>query len=190
MAYKFNPEKKHKLDSDDRKKQMPPKETLKEMLVTENMDLLDIGTGVGYFSIPASQIVGEQGKVYAVDTSKEMLEELEQRTKQKNIKNIVLIEGNNYNADIQVNTVDYIFISNVLHEVEDKILFLTNYLKKLRPDGKIGIIEFKKIEATKGPPIEHKISQEQLKEYFNKFDIEIIKEVNINDIQYGIVGKK
>lgn len=190
MAYKFNPEKKHKLDSDDRKKQMPPKETLKRMLVTEGIDLLDIGAGTGYFSIPASQIVGEQGKVYAVDTSKEMLEELEQKFKQKDIKNIELIEGNNYNTNIKDNTVDYIFLSNVLHEVEDKILFLSNYLEKLYPEGKLGIIEFKKIEATKGPPIEHKISQEQLKEYFDKLDIEIIKEVDINEIQYGIVGKK
>lgn len=160
------------------------------MLVTKNLDLLDIGAGTGYFSIPASQIVGNEGKIYAVDTSKEMLEELEQRTKQKNIKNIELIEGNNYNTDIQDNTADYIFLSNVLHEVEDKLLFLSNYLDKLRPEGNIGIIEFKKIEASKGPPIEHKISREQLKEYFNKLDIEIIKEVDINDIQYGLVGKK
>lgn len=190
MAYKFNPEKKHKLNSDDRKRQMPPHETLKNMLVSENIDLLDIGAGIGYFSIPASQIVAPKGKVYAVDTSKEMLDELEYKIDQKDIKNIDLVKGKDYNTDIKNNTVDYIFISNVLHEVEDKILFLSNYLTKLRPDGKIGIIEFKKIEASNGPPIEHKISKEQLKEYFNKLDIELIKDVDINEIQYGIVGKK
>jgi ubiquinone/menaquinone biosynthesis C-methylase UbiE len=190
MAYKFNPEKKHKLNSDDRKKQMPPKRTLENMLVTKNVELLDIGAGVGYFSIPASQIVGQNGKVYAVDTSEEMLEELKQRIEQKDIENIELVKGKDYDTDIQNNNVDYILISNVLHEVEDKILFLSNYLNKLRPAGKVGIIEFKKIEASKGPPIEHKISREQLKEYFNKLDIEIIKEVDINEIQYGIVGKK
>ncbi len=190
MAHKFNPKKKHRLDSDDRKKQMPPNETLKNMLVTENVDLFDIGAGTGYFSIPASRIVGEQGKVYAIDTSNEMLEELEERISQKDIKNIELIKGTTYETDISVNTADYIFISNVLHEVEDKILFLSNYLNKLRAEGKIGIIEFKKSKASKGPPIEHKISKKQLKEYLNKLDIEIIKEVDINDIQYGLVGKK
>jgi ubiquinone/menaquinone biosynthesis C-methylase UbiE len=169
---------------------MPPKRTLENMLVTKNVELLDIGAGVGYFSIPASQIVGQNGKVYAVDTSEEMLEELKQRIEQKDIENIELVKGKDYDTDIQNNNVDYILISNVLHEVEDKILFLSNYLNKLRPAGKVGIIEFKKIEASKGPPIEHKISREQLKEYFNKLDIEIIKEVDINEIQYGIVGKK
>jgi len=190
MAYKFNPEKKQKLNSDDRKKQMPPKKTLENMLVTKNMDLLDIGAGIGYFSIPASKIVGQNGKVYAVDTSEEMLEELKQKIEEKGIENINLVKGKDYNTDIKNNNVDYIFISNVLHEVEDKILFLSNYLNKLRSKGKIGIIEFKKIEVSKGPPIEHKISKEQLKEYFNKLDLEIIKEVDINEIQYGIVAKK
>lgn len=190
MAYKFNPEKKDKLDSDDRKKAMPPKSTLKNMLVRENIAFLDIGAGTGYFSIPATQIVGQQGKVYAVDTSNEMLEELKERVEQRDIENIELIKGKDYDTDIQDKTVDYIFLSNVLHEVEDKILFLSNYLDKLRPEGKLGIIEFKKIQAPKGPPIEHKISKKQLKEYLNELDIEIIKEVGINDIQYGLVGKK
>ncbi|MFO7814884.1 MAG: class I SAM-dependent methyltransferase [Halanaerobiales bacterium] len=163
---------------------------MENMLVTGDTELLDIGAGVGYFSIPASQIVGQQGKVYAVDTSKEMLEELKERVKQRDIENIELIKGKDYDTDLLDKTVDYIFLSNVLHEVEDKILFLTNYLNKLRPEGKIGIIEFKKIEASKGPPVEHKISREQLKKYLNKLAIEVIKEVDINDTQYGLVGKK
>ena len=190
MAYKFDPDKKDHLNTEERKNKMPPKETLEKMMVKKGYKFVDIGTGIGYFSIPASKIVGDKGKVYAVDTSKEMVAELEQRIKKKGIKNIKIIQGNTYNSDLSNEKVDYVFFSNVLHEVEDKNKLLSNYLKKLKTGGKIGIIEFKKIEISKGPPVQHKISIKELKEYYNNLDIEIIKEVTINDYQYGLVGKK
>lgn len=190
MAYKFNPDKKHKLDNEDRKKEMPPKDTLKNMLLTKQDNFLDVGAGIGYFSIAASEIIGENKKVYAVDTSEEMLEELKRRIQKENINNILPMNGNKYNTDIENNSVSYIFMSNVLHEVEDKELFLKNYLEKLKPDGKIGIVEFKKKEISKGPPVEHKISINQLRNYYKRLNLEIIKEVDINDFQYGVVGKK
>jgi len=190
LAYKFDPDKKDHLNTKERKNKMPPKETLEKMMVKVGHKFLDVGTGIGYFSIPASRIVGDKGKVYAVDTSKEMLAELEERIKKEGIKNIKIVQGNTYNSDLSNEKVDYVFLSNVLHEVEDKNRLLSNYLKKLKTGGKIGIIEFKKIEIPKGPPVQHKISMGQLKEYYNNLDIEIIKEVAINDYQYGLVGKK
>jgi len=190
LAYKFDPDKKDHLNTEERKNKMPPKETLEKMMVKVGHKFLDVGTGIGYFSIPASRIVGDKGKVYAVDTSKEMLAELKERIKKEGIKNIKIVQGNTYNSDLSNETVDYVFLSNVLHEVEDKNRLLSNYLKKLKTGGKIGIIEFKKIEIPKGPPVQHKISIEQLKEYYNNLDIEIIKEVAINDYQYALVGKK
>jgi len=190
MAYKFNPDKKHHLNTEKRKNEMPPKETLVKMSLKEGNNLLDIGAGIGYFSIPAAKIVGNKGSIFAVDTSQEMLNELEQRVKNLDINNIEIIKGEKYDSDIADNSVDYIFLSNVLHEVEDKNKLLSNYLKKLKPNGKIGIIEFKKKEIPKGPPYEHKISINKLKEYYHNQNLEIFKEVEINDYQYGLVGIK
>ena len=190
MAYKFDPDKKQKLHSEERKNNMPPKETLEDMLLKKNERFLDIGAGIGYFTLPAAEIVGNEGMVFAVDTSEEMLEELRKRLKEKSITNITTVRGKDYNTDIANEKVDYLFLSNVLHEVEDKMRFLNNYLDKLKIGGKLGIIEFKKIKTPKGPPIQHKISKDELKAIYEKLSIDIIKEVDINDFQYGIVGKK
>ena len=190
MAYKFNPDKKHHLNTKERKNEMPPHETLENMMVKKDDIFLDVGAGIGYFSIPATKIVGNNGKVFALDTSQEMLNELKKRIANKNINNIEIIKGTKYDSDISDYSVDYIFLSNVLHEVEDKDKLLANYLKKLKPNGKIGIVEFKKIEIPKGPPYEHKISIEKLKNYYDNQNIEIIKEVDINDYQYGLIGSK
>jgi ubiquinone/menaquinone biosynthesis C-methylase UbiE len=160
------------------------------MLLNKNERFLDIGAGIGYFSLPAAEIVGNEGMVFAVDTSEEMLEELRNKLKDKSITNITTFQGKDYNTDIANQKVDYIFLSNVLHEVEDKMRFLNNYLEKLKTGGKLGIIEFKKINTPKGPPIQHKIGEDELKAIYEKLNIDIIKEVDINDYQYGIVGKK
>jgi ubiquinone/menaquinone biosynthesis C-methylase UbiE len=189
MAYKSNSEHKHKLETEQRKNDLPAKETLKKMLLKENDYMIDVGAGIGYFSIPASEIVKPEGIVFAVDTSSEMIEEIVSRIKSEEINNIKVFRGKKYECTIEDSTVDYILMVNVLHEVEDKKLLLNNYLKKLKPNGKIGIIEFKKTDIKKGPPVKHKISNKELKEYFYNLKIEVIKEVDLNDYQYGLVGR-
>jgi len=188
MAYKFNSEHKQRLESEERKNDLPAKKTLREMMLKQNDNMIDVGAGIGYFSIPASELVKPEGIIYAVDTSNEMIEEIVKRIKSKKIKNIKVFRGKKYECTIKDKSVDYILMVNVLHEVEDKERLLNNYLKKLKPNGKIGIIEFKKTDIDKGPPVKHKISNTELKEYFNKLNIKIIKEVDLNNYQYGVVG--
>jgi len=45
-----------------------PKKVLEHIGVAPGHTLLDVGSGAGGFSIPAASVVGEAGKVYAVDT--------------------------------------------------------------------------------------------------------------------------
>ncbi|MGM0445719.1 MAG: class I SAM-dependent methyltransferase [Bacillota bacterium] len=189
MAYKFNSEHKHKLETEQRKNDLPAKKTLKKMLLKQNDYMIDVGAGIGYFSIPAAEIVNPEGIVFAVDTSSEMIEEIVRRIKSKQINNIKVFRGKKYECTIENKSVDYILMVNVLHEVEDKERLLNNYLEKLKPNGKIGIIEFKKSNIKQGPPVEHKISNKKLKEYFNELEIDVIKEIDLNDYQYGIVGR-
>ncbi len=56
-----------KLDHPDRKKMMPPDIIMDLMKVKLGMTIADIGCGIGYFSIPMAKVVGEKGKVYALD---------------------------------------------------------------------------------------------------------------------------
>ena len=96
MAHKFNVKEMHKLDSFERRKILPPEEILIKAGLKIKDIFLDIGCGIGYFSIPASRIIGIEGKVFALDTSSEMLEELKRRIYKKNIKNIIPIFSEPY----------------------------------------------------------------------------------------------
>ncbi len=64
--------------------------------IEEGMHVLDIGCGTGKQALPIAKLVGEAGMVYAVDISKEALEEL----KQAAVKNGVEKQIRVLNSDI------------------------------------------------------------------------------------------
>ena len=72
--HKFNPENIGRLIGEDRERELPPKAFLINQGLKEGTVFADIGCGPGFFSIPATKIVGSTGKVLAVDLQEERLE--------------------------------------------------------------------------------------------------------------------
>jgi ubiquinone/menaquinone biosynthesis C-methylase UbiE len=83
--HKFDPKRIDILISEERKKELDPLKYLKEKGLKKGMTFADIGCGPGFFVFPASEIVGEKGKVYALDTQQEMLNELNKRRPSENV---------------------------------------------------------------------------------------------------------
>jgi len=190
MVHKFNPKNKHKLDNPERRKAMPPKETLEKLMLLEGDKVADVGCGIGYFTIPASEIVGTTGKVYAIDTSLEMLACLSEEIKDNSFENIELIKAEEYSAKLKDNSLDFILISYVIHEIEDKGKFLESYLHKLKSGGRLAIIEWKKVESKSGPPFNHRIGLEELSKLLTDHNIKLLKEIELSGNHYGIIAKK
>jgi len=61
MANKFDINNKNKLDNPKRRESLPPYDILKTLGLQEGDIFADIGCGIGYFSIPAADIVGSKG---------------------------------------------------------------------------------------------------------------------------------
>ncbi|MCK8823640.1 class I SAM-dependent methyltransferase [Fuchsiella alkaliacetigena] len=175
--------------SQERQEILPPKETLKKLGLKKGATVADIGAGIGYFSLPAAQIVGSEGLVYALDTSEEMLGALEEIVKEEGLANLKLVKSSEYDAQLE-DAVDFILISSVIHEVEDKQQFFANYLDKLKLDGALAIIEWKKEEMESGPPLEIRVSTEELAEILSQFGMKIVKELALNDQQYAILSER
>jgi precorrin-6B methylase 2 len=60
---------------------------LKSIGIREGQVILDFGCGEGHYTIPAAKVVGEKGKIYAIDRDEDVLDELVQLIKKNNIKN-------------------------------------------------------------------------------------------------------
>ena len=159
MPHKFKPKHAWKLDNPERRRAMPPRDTLIKMGLRENDIFVDIGCGIGYFTIPAIDIVGQGGKVYGLDTSREMLDALKSRVGPRIPLTLNLINTDEYNFGLEAHCATFAFMSNVLHEVDDPGRFVDSIRDILLPGGRFGLIDWVKEKCDFGPPEEHRLEQ-------------------------------
>lgn len=190
MAQKFNFKKRENLVSDKRKEILPAKKTLIDLGLKNGDTIADIGCGIGYFTIPASEIVGPEGRVYAMDISSDMLNELKKIIKGKDIFNIEVIKTTENNLLIADKTVNFAFICNVLHEVDDLNSTLKEIKRIVFANGKIAIIEWKKIKSDFGPPVSDRLESSIITEKLKEIRFKNIAVSDLNEYLYTITGFK
>jgi ubiquinone/menaquinone biosynthesis C-methylase UbiE len=190
VAHKFEFKKRKNLDNWLRKKILPPYKTLINLGLKKGDIIADIGCGIGYFSFPASKIVGPEGMVYAMDISTEMLNEIDKKIKKNNATNIKTIKVYEGNLLIENSLVNFAFACNVLHEVDDLNSAINEMRRILIPSGKIAIIEWKKVKSLFGPPESHRLDTDILIKKFKDVNFKKITKLEISKYLYAIEGYK
>ncbi len=188
--HKFNPEHAHRLSlsNEERRKILPPDEILELCGLSDGMTMIDVGCGTGYFTIPASKIVGESGKVYAIDVQEEMINKLKQNDLPSNV--IPLLARDDYRFPIADEIGDFTLLAFVIHENEDVVKFLNEVKRVTKIGSRIVILEWKKQYEEMGPPYEDRISQDELIEKLNALAFSIIESGEINSSHYKIICVK
>jgi ubiquinone/menaquinone biosynthesis C-methylase UbiE len=188
MAHKFNPKDIEKLDNPKRREAVPPKETLLKLGLKPGDSFADIGCGIGYFTLPASEIVGINGRVYAVDTSETMLDELKKRSSNHPLKNIIHIKSDEYEFRIPPHTITFVFLANVLHEIDDQDCFLALLHGILRENGKIALIDWEKREMPMGPPLEHRLDKMEMEALLLRNGFTHVRHLRLHENFYALTA--
>jgi ubiquinone/menaquinone biosynthesis C-methylase UbiE len=131
-------------DSELRRKLQSPEVLMRRCGVKKDMVVLDLGCGGGAFTTFAARIVGEKGKVYAVDIQKGMLDQLRSKlSKPENqeIKNVEIIQASAGELPFEDNSLDLTFMVGVLGEVPDRKMALKEIYRALKPGGVLAITE-------------------------------------------------
>lgn len=134
-----------------------PELVFDELKLKEGDALLDLGCGVGDYSLQAAKIVGASGVVYALDIREELLHGLAEEAAFQGLKNIrTQVSDINSPLVLEDNCIDVCFIATVLHlfnlDKEGETLF-KEICRVLKPDGRLAIIECQKEDIPFGPPI-------------------------------------
>ncbi len=190
MVHKIKINERHKLDSPERYQTLPPEKTLMNAGLTENQIFIDIGCGTGYFSVPASRIVGLNGRVLALDTSQEMLDDLKLKINENSLTNIQTILTESYEFHLKEKVGTFALISNVLHEVEDKITFLNEANRVLIPNGTLFIIEWKKKETERGPPVKERLDEQEIKRLLEKTGFALLENYSVTEDLNAYISEK
>lgn len=102
---------------------------------------MDLGCGPGFFTIDMAKLVGQTGKVTAVDLQEGMLEIVRKKITNTNLQNNIEVH-NCQNDKIGLSkTFDFILIFYMLHEVPDQSIFLQEVFSLLNPGGIVLISE-------------------------------------------------
>ena len=116
-----------------------PRERLASVGLDRGQIVLDYGCGIGSYTLPAAQIVGDEGRVYALDIHPLAIKAVERRARKGNLANITTIHSDT-ETGISDESVDAILLYDVLHSVPDKGALLRELHRVLRPDGLLSVL--------------------------------------------------
>ncbi len=109
--------------------------------VKPGMTAIDVGCGVGWFSIPMAQMVGDGGKVVAIDLQPQMLAMLRRRAEKAGVADrIVMHKCQQDRLEIDLEA-DFALIFAMLHEVPDQRRLLGEIHACLKPGGELLLAE-------------------------------------------------
>lgn len=107
----------------------------------ERMTAVDIGCGMGYFSIGLAKIVGEKGSVISVDLQQKMLDVLENRAKRAGVVHRIRLhrcEADNIGLDVEA---DFVLTFWMAHETPNPQELMKQVYAILKPQGKYFLAE-------------------------------------------------
>jgi ubiquinone/menaquinone biosynthesis C-methylase UbiE len=115
-----------------------PRAKLERVGIREGQTVLDFGCGIGSFAIPAAQIVGERGKVYALDIHPLAIEAVEKKARKKKLTNITAILSDR-DTGLPDERIDVILLYDTIHMIKDKQALLEELHRVLKPDGLLSV---------------------------------------------------
>jgi ubiquinone/menaquinone biosynthesis C-methylase UbiE len=158
---RFDPQKWEGLVSAEREARWNPPQFLERFHVQAGDTVLDLGCGPGFWTLPLAELVGEEGKVYALDVSQEMLEAL--KIQQPPLQVVPLLSELPA-IDLESSAADFIWAAFVYHEVEGDGL-AAEMLRVIRSGGQIAILEWRPDGASESkPPSDHRVWPKEIKQ--------------------------
>ncbi|NYT12742.1 MAG: class I SAM-dependent methyltransferase [Methanomassiliicoccales archaeon] len=162
--HRFEARSKSLLMDEDRRKRQSPESVLGRTDARSGQIWADLGCGVGYFTIPLARM---GARVLAMDAQSEMLETLVSLAGSE-LNRICPLLANIPPLPLLDASVDRALMVNVLHEVADKELIASEIFRILKPDGHLILVDFQKRDTPHGPPIQERLSPEDVLSIFRK----------------------
>jgi ubiquinone/menaquinone biosynthesis C-methylase UbiE len=162
---------------------------LQETGLKSGNKFLDVGCGEGYFSIAAAKIVGNKGKVYALDSYEKSIAVLKQQIHRENIGNIEAIVADvTQKMPLPKAVIDVCLMANVMHGFlanGEVPRVMTEIARVMKVGSTLAVVEFQKIPGPPGPPISIRMTPKELEDLVLGYGFEKNKVVEVGPIHYA-----
>jgi len=128
-----------------------PFKLLKAAGLEQGRNVLEVGCGPGFFTIPAAEIVGDKGHVYALDIHPRAVERVKKKIEKKALKNVTALCANASDTGLPGGSVDLAFVFGLRHVSGGLENMLSELHRVLKPAG---ILSFEKTRGSEAALIE------------------------------------
>ena len=172
---------------------MDPARTLAACNLQTTDVVADFGAGSGFVARAAAQFV-PQGQVFAIEINRDLVARLTREVKDLALGNVHPLWG-----DIEIQggstlgtaSADFVILSNILFQLDDKQGCIKEALRVLKPGGRILVVDWSESFGGMGPAPHHVFTKEMAEELLKRSGCEKISE-NIpgGEHHYAILFKK
>lgn len=174
------------LNNPIRRRLLPPEKLIAKLAIDSNDVVVDFGCGPGFISIPLARV---SGKAIGVDVSPRMLERASRYAKRAHVS-LELLQSDGSELKLADKSVDLILLNHVFHEVENKQGTLSQFLRVLKPSGRVAIVEKTRgggvFSGKFGPPI---INEEEVTQALRNAGFDSVEAIS-HAKDSIIIGKK
>jgi ubiquinone/menaquinone biosynthesis C-methylase UbiE len=174
----------------ERKKRQDPFKILKDIGLKSGMVFIDIGSNEGFFTIPATQIVGSKGHVYALDIDDVAIAKLSQKIDKLNIKNCLAMTANAEEFCFDQGIADILFLGTVLHDFKNPLKVLKNAKSMLKNNGTLINLDWQKKDMIIGPPPNIRFSTLKAQKLIEKAGLRVVSIEDYDQFYYLIKASK
>lgn len=141
------------LEAPDRAAWQKPDQIMDALGIADGAHVADIGAGAGWFTTRLARRVGPNGMVYAQDVQPQMLQAIRRRVQREGLQNVRTVLGEGSSPNLPPGVLDAVLVVDAYPEVQvpDRVTFLKNLVRGLKPSGRIGIVNYKLGGGGPGP---------------------------------------
>jgi ubiquinone/menaquinone biosynthesis C-methylase UbiE len=113
--------------------------------IEPGMSVADFGAGSGAYIWPIAEALENSGQLFAIDVQQDLLRRIHNEAHKRGYKNVKIIWADLEKAKsskIADKTLDYVLISNLLFQLENKGAVITEARRILKPSGKLILIDW------------------------------------------------
>ena len=167
-----------------------PLKNLKVFGIKETDIVADLGAGTGFYTILAASIASN-GKVYAIELSRDFLEIIANKAKEAKLENVKCMWGDAekpLGTKLGTETMDKVIISNVFFQIENKQNFLSEVKRILKKDGEALLIDWSEDSPIPGKSLV--VPKTKAKEMFETLGLKLTRDVDAGLHHYGMIFVK
>jgi len=174
------------LEGADREQWNKPEQIMDALKIADGSKVAEIGAGGGWFTVRLAHRVNQSGIVYAEDVQPEMIEAIRRRVQRENLTNVRTVLGTTKDSRLPHN-LDAILINWAYNELEYPVVVLKDAAESLKPQGRIGIVEFSPGAGGPGPEPEQRVAPETVIKNAAAAGLKVISREAVPPFMYMVV---